>query len=133
MIKMARDFRRGALHAALMSTVALMPLQAAFAQTAEQLDPIVIEGEVYREKATGPVEGVVAKRSASGTKTDTALVEVPQSVSVITADQIEAQAAQTSSEALRYTPGVISESFGADPRSDWIRVRAFRCPNILMA
>ncbi|MBG7618036.1 TonB-dependent siderophore receptor [Herbaspirillum sp. AP02] len=58
------------------------------------------------EKATGPVHGFVARRSATATKTDTAITETPQSISVVTADQIATQQARTVAEALGYTSGV---------------------------
>ncbi|PZA11793.1 hypothetical protein DNX69_11825 [Rhodopseudomonas palustris] len=57
------------------------------------------------ETATGPVAGYVAGRSATGTKTDSPLVETPASVSVVTRDQISDQGAQSVSQALRYTAG----------------------------
>jgi hypothetical protein len=41
------------------------------------------------ESAFGPVDGFVATRSATGIKTDTPIVEIPQSISVITADRME--------------------------------------------
>ncbi len=41
------------------------------------------------ETAWGPVDGFVATRSATGLKTDTPIVEIPQSISVITADRID--------------------------------------------
>ncbi|HBC07265.1 MAG TPA: hypothetical protein DC046_06730, partial [Rhodospirillaceae bacterium] len=53
------------------------------------LGTIAVEGQ--GESAWGPVTGYVATRSATGTKTDTPIVEVPRSVSVVTADQVEAQ------------------------------------------
>ena len=40
------------------------------------------------ERGNGPVEGYVAKRSVSATKTDTPIIETPQSISIITADRI---------------------------------------------
>jgi iron complex outermembrane receptor protein len=87
------------------------------------LDPIAVTAEGATETATGPVEGYVAERSATGTKTDTPIVETPQSISVVPRDQMEAQNAETLSEALRYTAGVQSEIYGADLRGDWITVR----------
>jgi iron complex outermembrane receptor protein len=63
-----------------------------------------------RETAYGHVDGYVATRSATGTKTDTPLIETPQSISVVTRDQIEAQGAQSIKQALGYTAGVASES-----------------------
>jgi iron complex outermembrane receptor protein len=65
---------------------------------------------VHEQRSTettyGPVKGYVATRSATSTKTDTPLIETPQSISVVTRDQMEAQGAQTIQSALRYTSGV---------------------------
>lgn len=90
-----------------------------------QLDPVTIEGQaaVGEPTAWSPVEGYVARRSASGTKTDAALAETPQAVSVITPKQMQDQGAQTIQDALRYTAGVRSETFGLDSRGDWSQVR----------
>jgi iron complex outermembrane recepter protein len=56
--------------------------------------------------------GYVANESTLATKTDTPLLETPQSISVITRDQMDAQAPQSINEALRYAPGVVPESQG---------------------
>ncbi|MFT3940234.1 TonB-dependent siderophore receptor [Rhodopseudomonas sp.] len=77
-----------------------------------------------RENARGPVRGIVAGRSATGTKTDASLLETPQSISVVTRDQIQQQAARSVAEALRYEPGVISESRVGD-RFDNVFIRGF--------
>lgn len=77
-----------------------------------------------RESARGPVRGIVAQRSATGTKTDASLLEIPQSVTVVTRDQITRQAARSVAEALRYEPGVISESRVGD-RFDNVFIRGF--------
>lgn len=63
-----------------------------------------------RETAYSRVPGYVASRSATGTKTDTPLIETPQSISVVTRDQIEAQEANSAKQALRYTAGVAGEN-----------------------
>ncbi|WP_120995532.1 TonB-dependent siderophore receptor [Stutzerimonas urumqiensis] len=75
------------------------------------------------ERADGPVDGYVATRSVTGTKTDTPLLEVPQSISVITADRMQDQGVQTVQDALRYVAGVRGEAFGLDTRGDWAKVR----------
>jgi iron complex outermembrane recepter protein len=77
------------------------------------------------ERATGPVDGIVATRSATGTKTDTPLVETPASISVITAKRVEEQRATTVSEALSYTAGVRGNVYGVDVRFDWLQIRGF--------
>jgi iron complex outermembrane receptor protein len=78
------------------------------------------------ENPQGPVNGYVANRTLSGTKTNTALREIPQSISVIGADQIRDQKPQSFDQILRYTPGVGGEQFGADTRNDWFFLRGFR-------
>ena len=83
------------------------------------------------ERANGPVVGYLANQSASGTKTDTPLLETPQSISVVTKDQIAAQGAQTIVEALRYTPGVTLDTFGATTFFDSGKLRGFDAPRYL--
>ncbi|MDP9991230.1 iron complex outermembrane receptor protein [Variovorax boronicumulans] len=83
---------------------------------------VVADGE---ESATGRVQGYVAKRSATATKTDTPIIETPQSLTVITADRMEAMGATTLKDALSYTPGVAITTFGADSRYDWLTLRGF--------
>jgi iron complex outermembrane recepter protein len=69
------------------------------------LPPIEIAAP-RQERPKGPVDGYVAKRSVTATKTDTPLMETPQSISVITRAQMDAQGAQNLRQALRYAPGV---------------------------
>jgi iron complex outermembrane receptor protein len=93
--------------------------------TSIQLDTIEVQGR--GESATGPVNGYVATRSASGSKTDTPILETPQTINVVTADQIKAQGAQSVSEALRYTAGVAAETYGAASKFDsYTQVRGFK-------
>jgi iron complex outermembrane receptor protein len=67
-----------------------------------------------------------ALRSNSGTKTDTPLIETPQSISVVTADKMRERGAQSVVEALRYTPGVQVNWMGNDElRNDWVSLRGF--------
>ena len=68
---------------------------------------------------------VFAERARAATKTDTKLVEVPQSISVVTAEQIEERGALNYQDVFRYSAGVDTERFGADTRSDDFSVRGF--------
>jgi iron complex outermembrane recepter protein len=77
------------------------------------------------ESAWGPVDGYVATFSASGTKTDTPLIEIPQSISIVTADQMEAQQVTSFTEVFRYVPGVSAEPFGFESRFTWVDIRGF--------
>ncbi len=87
------------------------------------LPPIQVEGQ--GERATDRVRGYVARQATAGTKTDTPIIEVPQSISVITRDQIDARQAQTLGQAMRYSAGVRVEQYGADWRYDWFTLRGF--------
>lgn len=87
--------------------------------------PVAPQAE-SQESAYGPVQGYLATRSATGTKTDTPISEIPQSITVVTADEIRDQGAQTVQEALRYVPGVFADAYGPDSRGDGALVRGIR-------
>ena len=113
----------------LLSTVCVATLipAAAFAQDSQgatALAPITVQGQV-KEDPTAPVKGFVARTSSTATKTGTPILETQQSISVITADQLKAQDAETVGQALDYTPGVVSQPGGSDPRFDAPRIRGF--------
>ena len=82
-------------------------------------------GNAKGETAYGHVDGYVATRSGTGTKTDTPLVETPMAISVVTQDQMRAQAVQNIPQAVRYTSGTRAEIAGADGRFDYVYVRGF--------
>lgn len=68
---------------------------------------------------------VTATRATTATKTDTALIDTPQAISVVTAAQFLDRGALTMQETLRYSAGVTSEAYGLDTRSDQPAVRGF--------
>jgi iron complex outermembrane receptor protein len=70
-------------------------------------------------------QGYVVRQATTATKTDSPLIETPQSVSVITRDRLNDQAVNTLAEALRYSAGVQGEPFGFDPRFTTIQIRGF--------
>lgn len=107
-------------------------LPGAYAQTApaapaapaeSTLGEIKVQAKADAETATGPVDGYAAKKSATATKTDTLLGETPQSVTVVTGDEIRDMAPINISEALNYAAGVRGSNYGVDSRGDWARVR----------
>ncbi|HFF1655473.1 TPA: TonB-dependent siderophore receptor [Providencia rettgeri] len=77
------------------------------------------------QSPTGEVEGYVATRSTSATKTNTALIETPQAISVVTRDEMSAHNAQSVGEALRYTSGVLQTNGAASSRFDSLNIRGF--------
>jgi iron complex outermembrane receptor protein len=80
------------------------------------------------ERGAGPVGGFVARQSVSATKTDTPILETPQSISVVPKEQVEAQRAQGLQETIRYTPGGSIESNGSSSQFDYITVRGLDAP-----
>lgn len=88
------------------SYVIRRPQGAAAGGGVATLPAVTVRGTGTQEKAYGPVPGYVAERSATGSKTDTPLIEIPQSISVVTADEISDRKAESLDEALRYTAGV---------------------------
>lgn len=64
-------------------------------------------------------------QATSGTKTATRLIEVPQSISVITREELDVRAVHSVTEALAYTAGVQAEQDGIDSRADSFSVRGF--------
>lgn len=91
------------------------------------LGAVTVDGRTAAplETAWSPVDGFVATRSATGTKTDLPLIETPQTINVITRDQIDAQAAQTIGDALRYTAGVTKVQ-GFNRTDDAVNIRGFQ-------
>jgi len=69
--------------------------------------------------------GYVTDEITSATKTGAPLSETPQSVSVVTRDQLAAQGVDRVAQALRYTAGTQGETFGFDTRRFFFRFRGF--------
>jgi iron complex outermembrane receptor protein len=62
-------------------------------------------------------------------QTDTPLIETPQSVTVVTADQISNQKATSVAETLSYTPGVTTQSGTFSRMVDDFTIRGFNVAN----
>lgn len=67
-----------------------------------QLDTINVQADQNRNSV-----GYLATRTSTATKTDTPLLNVPQSVSVATKEQLRDTGAQKMEDAVRYMPGVL--------------------------
>ncbi len=121
------------------NTFTLERAPAADARTV-QLGPVQVEGAAQgaadsamaRPDAVPGIKGYVATRGAGATKTDTPLIEVPASISVVTHDQIVDQDAQSVSQALRYTPGIVAEQRGINEDSlEYLYTRGFQARSFL--
>ncbi|CAM5185182.1 Iron complex outermembrane recepter protein OS=Bosea thiooxidans OX=53254 GN=SAMN05660750_04591 PE=3 SV=1 [Bosea thiooxidans] len=115
-------FCRSALLAS--AALAILP-SSAWAQVetprSVQLDEIVVEGA----GGGGPItaNGYVATATTSGTKTNTPILEIPQSISTVTQAQLEQRKPQNLLDALSYTPGARVGTYGFDPRYDAFTIR----------
>ncbi|EKK7715142.1 ferrichrome porin FhuA [Cronobacter dublinensis] len=78
-----------------------------------------------QESAWGPAPTIAAKRSATATKTDTPIEKTPQSVSVVTREEMDMRQSQSVKEALGYTPGVVVSNRGASTTYDFVSIRGF--------
>ncbi len=128
---------RSTVRAALLSgaTATLVPFAAAHAA----------DGSVAAEAATAataaaPADGdeivVTGDKSvtvaSAATKTDTPIVETPQSISVIDASEIKDLGLQNLNQALRYVAGVTPETRGASAEVyDQFKLRGFDAPIFL--
>ncbi len=90
------------------------------------LQPIVIDG-AFAQTATGPVEGYLATRSMTGTKTDTPLHDIPQSIQIVPRDVIADRQTTSLTEALQVVPAVQQNSTSGN-RGETFKVRGFSSP-----
>lgn len=67
------------------------------------LSPVRVAGTASTDR---PVEGYRAIRSTTATKTDTPLQDVPQSITVVSQEQVRDQGKRGLGEALEYVPGI---------------------------
>lgn len=82
------------------------------------------DGDAEMVTVTG-YRNYVPTDNGTATKTDTPILETPQSVSVVTQDELQLLHVQNLEQATRYTAGIVSGSYGADDRFDWLTLRGF--------
>lgn len=96
-----------------------------------EIGPVQIDATSQaQENGTGPVAGYVALRSTVGTKTDTPINEVPQSISVITRDEMDQRGVQDFNSAVAYTPGIRVLDYAGGQGAPDIFMRGFRAFNL---
>ena len=84
-----------------------LPALAQLANEAPQVtDDVAFTGENNDILVTATREGYAVANTSSGTKTDTPVIDIPQSISVLTAQQIEDQAIRSIGDLVRMVPGV---------------------------
>jgi len=92
-------------------------------------DTVVVSADggsgVVQEKAWGPSPTIAAKRSATGTKTDTPIEKNPQSISVVTQEEMAMKNVTSVKGAFNYTPGVLTGNRGSSNVIDALSIRGF--------
>ncbi|MGM3175223.1 TonB-dependent siderophore receptor [Dickeya lacustris] len=116
--------RMPVVFASTLSTL-LLATSANAAENSASSETMVVEAR-SGESTTAPMKGMVAKESASGTKTSAPLIKTPQSITVVTRDQMDAQAVSSVSDALNYSSGVVTNYRGSSNRNDEVISRGFR-------
>uniref|UniRef100_UPI0035C6C8A1 ferrichrome porin FhuA n=1 Tax=Serratia quinivorans TaxID=137545 RepID=UPI0035C6C8A1 len=111
--------------AAALGTLAMPAFSA---DTKEETLTVVGSSQPQQESAWGPVGTYVAKHSATGTKTDTPIEKTPQSISVVTREEMDMRQPETVKGALAYSPGVYA-SRGSSNTYDSVAIRGFPAVN----
>jgi iron complex outermembrane receptor protein len=122
----------------LLSSAALLVPTVAHAQAAppppaadnsQTTDPTVGQSVQTTRTRNGDIiitaRHYVPEGAETATKSNIPLIQTPQSISVITRDQIDLLNFVDAQQAVRYTAGAFGETYGPDPRYDFVTVRGF--------
>jgi iron complex outermembrane receptor protein len=133
---MVRNSNRGLRGAWLLSSALIAPwiVPQALAQKTDSTAgdrPQSTSNETTRTTEDGVETIIVSARNyvpdggVTASKTDIPLDRMPQSISVVTRDQIDLLNFVDAQQAVRYVAGVTGENYGPDLRYDFITVRGF--------
>jgi len=92
------------------------------------LDELTVTGRgVQTGPGSGiaPVQGYVPAATTTGSKTDTPVQLIPQSIGVVGRQQMDDLGAMKADEAVRYSAGVFAQPFGDDSDTNWFYIRGF--------
>lgn len=82
---------------------------------------VVTQGET----AFGPVACYVARRSATAMKTDTSLLETPQSISVVGSEEMALRKSDSIADVMAYLPSIVAQPNGFSRMTDDYNIRGF--------
>ena len=104
---------------------AAIDVQEDKSKAAKIANPAVLPTVVVKD--TGKFPGYVTTHTVSGTKTDTPLTEIPQSISIINRRELDMRGVHLNfTEAVRYVPGVVADQFGFNGTGfEYIGMRGF--------
>nr|WP_314262174.1 TonB-dependent siderophore receptor [uncultured Devosia sp.] len=106
---------RGSLAGLLLVSTALITGHA-FAQAPIALGEVVVEADE---------NGATTVSTTAGSKLTVAVTEVPQSVSVVSREQLDNSTSQKADAQFNYTAGVNGQTYGEDSDTDWLFIRGF--------
>jgi iron complex outermembrane receptor protein len=109
----------------LLAASAAQAQDAGASQSGDQLQTVQTTDASGDKVIVVTARNYVPEGSATATKSDIPLIETPQSVTVITRDQIDLLNFIDAQQAVRYVAGVTGENYGPDLRFDFIQVRGF--------
>src|SRR5690554_469820 len=115
--------RRRPLDLAILLVLATGAAQAGQAGSAgsDAADPDV----THLDRIIVSAPNYVPAGSMTANKSDVPLIETPQSISVVTRDQIDLLSFNDVQQAVRYTAGIVGENYGPDLRYDFLTLRGF--------
>ncbi|MBP1806869.1 TonB-dependent siderophore receptor [Rubellimicrobium aerolatum] len=105
--------------------VALLPALAAAQEATPPAGTVDLGAITFSVLGADPVGDRANPFTLTGVKTPTPITEVPQSVSVVSAEQVAATNAAKVDEALAYTAGVQAAPYAYDSDTNWIFSRGF--------
>lgn len=112
------------------TAVSLIALTASAAPAAAQTTETPEDKADSRTTIVVTGESFVGDEVVSANKDGGDILTTPQAISVVEDDFIDALNLRTVSEALNYTSGVRSQSFGNDTRIEYYQIRGFRNENL---
>ncbi|SPJ32136.1 TonB-dependent siderophore receptor [Kushneria phyllosphaerae] len=114
----------GAVVAAAGVYATAAPVQAQ-QNTEASLDTMTVEAAAIPDSAAGPDSSIVARRTMTGSKTDTEVLDLSNSVSTVTEEEMRTRNVQSLEQAIGYTAGVAVDQYGSDDRYDYFMIRGF--------
>lgn len=112
------------------SAVVIRTAAAAAGETT--LAPVTVSAESQAQTAWSAVRGYAAKRSATGTKTDTPILETPASVQVVTRDVIDDQKAANLKDVYENVSGVQQAGNTLNAQTEVLPIiRGFESPSLM--
>ncbi|MEM8920218.1 MAG: TonB-dependent receptor plug domain-containing protein, partial [Pseudomonadota bacterium] len=119
------NVRSKLIGAALVGSATLTLAPGASAETADRAEADTVQTVRVLDSIIVTAAAYVPEENITANKTDIPLIQTPQSVSVITRDQIDLLAFLDLQQATRYTAGIASENYGPDLRFDFLTSRGF--------